>query len=54
MNVPLSLLRDEKKTLVQADEELKRMLEKRRLKRLASGSMLDGRRYEEELYVFEE
>jgi len=54
LNVPLNLLRNDKKPLVEVNEELKRMLQQRRLKRLPSGSVLDGRRYEEELYVFEE
>jgi len=54
LNVPLNLLRDEKRPLSQVNEELNRMLQKRHLKKLPPGSVLDGRRYEEELYVFEE
>jgi len=53
LNVPLNLLRDEKKPLSEANEELKRMLQKRHLKKALPGSMIDGRRYEEELYIFE-
>jgi hypothetical protein len=30
------------------------MLKRRRLKRIPPSSIFDGRRYEEELYVFEE
>jgi len=54
LNVPLNLLRDEKRPLSEANEELNRMLQERHLKRVPPGSMLDGRRYEEELYVFED
>jgi hypothetical protein len=28
------------------------MLEKRRLKKILAGSLLEGRRYEEDIYVF--
>jgi len=54
INVPLSLLRDDKNSLAKVNEELNRMLQKRRLRRVPSGSLLEGRRYEEELYIFEE
>jgi len=54
VNVPLSLLRREKRPLSEVNDELNRMLQRRRLKRIPSGSLLDGRRYEEGLYIFEE
>jgi len=54
LNTPLSLLRNEKRPLAEVNKELKRMLQKRHIKRVPSGSILDGRRYEEELYIFEE
>jgi len=54
LNVPLNLLRDEKRPLTEVNGELQRMLQKRHVKRVPSGSLLDGRRYEEELYIFEE
>lgn len=54
VNVPLSLLKDKNRSLPEANDELKRLLQSRRLKGLPSGSIVDGRRYEEELYVFEE
>jgi len=54
LNVPLSLLRRSEKTLDEVNNELKRLLQKRRLKHVAAGSILNGRRYEEDLYLFEE
>lgn len=54
LDVPLSLLRNRRKPLSEVNEELKQMLLKRRLKRMPPGSLVDGRRYEEELYIFEE
>lgn len=54
VNVPLALLRDQKKPLPQANKELHSMLQERRLKKIPPGNILEGRRYEEELYVFEE
>lgn len=53
VNVPLSLLKQDR-SLEEVNEELKRLLQKRSLRRLPAGSVVDGRRYEEELYVFEE
>jgi len=53
LNVPLSLLKGDDKSLADANSDLKRLLQKRRLRRLPPGSIVDGRRYEEELYVFE-
>lgn len=54
LDVPLDLLKDDKKPLEAVNEELRQMLQKRRLKRVAAGSILKGRRYEEDLYLFEE
>jgi len=54
VNVSLNLLSNQKRSLAEVNDELKTMLEKRHLKRLPPGSLLNGRRYEEELYVFEE
>jgi len=54
LDVPLSLLKDDKKSLEAVNEEMRRMLQKRRLRRVAAGSVLKGRRYEEDLYLFEE
>jgi len=54
LDVPLSLLRSSEKTLDEVNNEFKRLLQKRRLKHVAAGSILNGRRYEEDLYLFEE
>lgn len=54
LNVPLSLLKDEKKSLTDVNEELNRMLQRRHLRRVPPGMLLNGRISEEELYVFEE
>jgi ParB-like chromosome segregation protein Spo0J len=51
--VPLNLLRSNR-SLSEINEELKSMLQKKRLKQIPSGSVFEGRRYEEDLYVFEE
>jgi hypothetical protein len=47
-------LKDEERTIAEANEELKRLLQRRRLSKLPPGTVLEGRRYEEELYIFEE
>jgi len=54
VNVPLRLLRERDMSLAQANRELRSMLLRKRLRRLPPGSVIDDRRYEEELYVFEE
>jgi len=54
LNVPLNFLRDDKRLLSEVNEKLNHMLQKKHLKRLPPGRLLDGRRYEEELYIFEE
>lgn len=54
LNVPLSLLRDSEKSIDEVNNELRGMLQRRHLKHVAAGSVLDGRRYEEDLYLFEE
>jgi len=54
VNVPLRLLRARDRSLAQVNRELRSMLLRKRLRRLPAGSVIDGRRYEEELYVFEE
>jgi hypothetical protein len=51
--VPLNLLKNNR-SLTEVNEELKSMLYKKRLKHIPSGSVFEGRRYEEDLYVFEE
>jgi hypothetical protein len=54
LNVSLSLLKACEKSLDEVNRELKNMLEKKRLKKILAGSLLDGRRYEEDVYIFEE
>jgi len=51
--VPLNLLKSNK-SLSQINEDLKNMLKEKRLKHIPPGSVFEGRRYEEDLYVFEE
>lgn len=53
LNVPLHLLRATGRSLDEVNKELKSMLEKRRLKKILAGSLLEGRRYEEDIYIFE-
>ncbi len=53
VNVPLNLLRNRKKPLSEANDELRNVLLTKRLQILPSGAVFEGRRYEEELYVFE-
>lgn len=52
LNVPISLLRNVKKPLNEVNRELRNALQSKCLRLLPSGTVLDGRRYEEELYVF--
>jgi len=52
LDVPLSLLQNDEKPLDEVNDELRRMLQKRHLTHLPAGSILDGRRYEEDLYLF--
>jgi hypothetical protein len=54
LNVPVSLLKSDKKPLRETNKELRNLLQRKRLRTLPPGTVLDGRRYEEELYVFEE
>jgi len=52
LNIPLEALRSEK-PLEELEEELRRMLASRRVRRYPPGSVIEGRRYEEEVYVLE-
>jgi len=54
LNVPLNLLKDSEKSLDEVNKILKDMLQKRRLKKVSAGNLLEGRRYEEDIYIFEE
>jgi len=50
--LPLSLLKD-KRPLSNLNKKLKNTLAKKKVKHLPPGSLFEGRRYEEDLYVFE-
>ncbi len=52
LNVPLSLLKN-KKSLAEINALMRNMLQSKRLRTLPLGSVLDGRRYEEQLHIFE-
>jgi len=50
--LPLALLKD-KRPLSELNKTLKNTLAKKKVKHLPPGSLFEGRRYEEDLYVFE-
>ena len=52
IDVPLSLLTDRNISLQEADEKLDELLAGRKMERIPPGSVIDGRRYDEELIVF--
>lgn len=53
VNVPLDMLCNDETPLEKINTMLRAMLEKRRLKRVAGGSVFENRRYEEDIYIFE-
>ena len=52
IDVPLSLLKDPHITRQEADQKLGELLAGRRIDRRPPGSVIDGRRYDEEILVF--
>ena len=52
IDVPLELLTDRNITVREADERLDELLQRRKIDRRPPGSVIDGRRYDEELIVF--
>ena len=52
IDVPLNLLTDPNLSLEEANEKLDEFLERRKIDRKPPGSVIDGRRYDEELIVF--
>ena len=54
VNVPLELLTSENLSLKQANEEFRKMLMKKKLKMIPAGSFIENRRYEEDVYLFED
>lgn len=53
VNVPIEWLYNGSRSLEEVNQELTESLKKRNIERLPPGSLFEGRRYEEELYVFE-
>lgn len=53
VNAPLSLLKDKSLSLEEASALLAKSLSGRRVRRIPPGSMFEGRRYEEEIFLFE-
>jgi hypothetical protein len=54
IDVPLKLLKEEKLTSDEANEEFLRMMASRKTQRIPPGSIIEGRRYDEEVYLFSE
>lgn len=52
INTPLGWLTSSEKSAVEIGQAMERLLRKREVKRLPPGGLFEGRRYEEELYVF--
>ncbi len=52
INVPLELLRDAAISREEADQKLGELLAQRQVERKPPGSVVDGRRYQEELLIF--
>jgi len=52
INVPLKWLIDESMSLEEANNLLIEFLSKRRIERIPPGSLFEGRRYEEEIFLF--
>ena len=53
LNIPLSILQDPNLTVEDANMILTSHLERKTIKRLPPGSMLNNRRYDEEIFIFE-
>jgi len=51
-DIPLELLRDEGRSRVESEKKVGEMLAERHVERKPPGSVVDGRRYEEELLLF--
>jgi hypothetical protein len=52
VNVPLKWLKDESISLEEANKLLTVFLSKRKIERISPGSLFEGRRYEEEIFLF--
>jgi len=53
VNVPLTMLHDRTRPTMMVNDEMVSSLRSRKLTRVLPGSVVEGRRYEENLYVFE-
>jgi len=54
VNVPLKLLTLSSLSLEEVNEEFRRMLMEKKLKMMPAGSYIENRRYEEDVYLFED
>jgi len=52
IDVPIEILRNQRIGLLQANRQLVEALKKRRLERLDPGSLIENRRYEEQVFLF--
>jgi len=52
INVPIEILQDRRMGLQQANKQLIEMLTRRPVKRLDPGSLIENRRYEEQIFLF--
>jgi len=52
VDVPIKILRNQRTELPQANRQLMEALKKRRLERLDPGSLIENRRYEEQVFLF--
>lgn len=52
VDVPIELLRNERVELREANRQLVEMLKRRQLERLEPGSLIENRRYEEQVFLF--
>jgi len=52
IDVPIEILRNQRIGLLQATRQLMEALKKRRLERLNPGSLIENRRYEEQVFLF--
>jgi len=52
IDVPLALLEDRTLTMEKANEEFLRIMSSRKIRQMPPGSVIEGRRYDEEVYLF--
>jgi len=54
LDVPFDLLKDEKLTMAEVNRKFLDMLNSRNVRRAPAGSVIEGRRYDEEVFLFNE